>query len=100
MISIIVIIIQFAALTVFYMVIKSKNEHIEKLDKKNREQQKLMEEQNRNLRILSDQEKAVKQIQQNRKEISQKIKEARSDEEASNIIADIISANNQRLQDG
>lgn len=100
MIPIIVILLMFLAVTFLILIIRSKNTQIEKLNKKNHEQQKLLEEQNRNLRILSDQEKAVQQIQQNRKEISQKIKEARSDDEASSIIADIINANNQRMQDG
>lgn len=40
----------------------------------------------------------ITQIKNDEKEISQKINGAESDEEVENIIADIISRNNQRVQ--
>ena len=51
-----------------------------------------------NIEQLSDYIDKILKIKNDEKSISQKIKEAESDEEVYNIIADIVSSNNNRLQ--
>ena len=51
-----------------------------------------------NVRQLSDYIKNNDKIRKEEKEIAEKIKEAKSDEEVHNIINDIIALNNSRVQ--
>lgn len=51
-----------------------------------------------NIEQLSKYIDKLMNIKADEKSVSQKIKEAESDEEVFNIIADIVSANNQRVQ--
>ncbi len=51
-----------------------------------------------NVRQLSDYIKNNDKIRKEEKEIAEKIKEAKSDEEVHNIINDIIALNNNRVQ--
>ena len=52
-----------------------------------------------NVRQLSEYIKNSDKIRKEEKEIAEKIKEARTDEEVHNIINDIIAVNNSRVQD-
>ena len=51
-----------------------------------------------NIEQLSKYIDKVLKIKADEKSVSQKIKEAKNDEEVFNIIADIVNANNQRVQ--
>lgn len=51
-----------------------------------------------NVKQLSDFIKNADKIRKEEKEIAEKIKEAKTDEEVHNIIADIIALNNNRVQ--
>lgn len=51
----------------------------------------------KNIRILKNHSKAIKEIKKNKINIDIKIKEARTDEEVDNIIADILKSNNDRV---
>ena len=51
-----------------------------------------------NIEQLSEYIDKLLKIKSDEKSVSQKIKEAESDEEVYNIIADIVGANNQRVQ--
>ncbi len=52
-----------------------------------------------NVRQLSEYIKNSDKIRKEEKEIAEKIKEAKTDEEVHNIINDIIALNNSRVQD-
>ena len=52
-----------------------------------------------NVRQLTDYIKNCDKIRKEEKEIAEKIKEAKTDEEVHNIINDIIAHNNARVQD-
>ena len=51
-----------------------------------------------NVKQLTDYIRNSEKIRKEEKQIAEKIKEAKTDEEVSNIIADIIALNNSRLQ--
>lgn len=53
----------------------------------------------KNIRILKNHSKAIKEIKNQKADIDIKIKEARTDEEVDNIIADILKSNNDRVSD-
>ena len=53
-----------------------------------------------NVRQLSEYIKNSDKIRKEEKEIAEKIKEAKTDEEVHNIINDIIALNNARVQNG
>ena len=71
--------------------IKSKKKEIQNLNSR-------LESAKINIEQLSKYIDEVLKIKSDGKSISQKIKEAESDEEVFNIIADIVGANNQRVQ--
>ena len=62
------------------------------------ETQAKLESARANVEQLSKYIDKVLKIKTDEKSISQKIKEAQSDEEVFNIIADIVGTNNQRMQ--
>ena len=76
------------------------------LIKQNRAEKKQIEELKTNLQSarvnveqLSKYIDKLLEIKADEKTVSEKIKEAESDEEVFNIIADIVNSNNQRMQD-
>ena len=76
---------------------------IKMLQKNKKEIQSLNNELNsarENVRQLSEFIKTSDKIRKEEKEIAEKIKEAKTDEEVHNIINDIIALNNARVQNG
>ena len=53
----------------------------------------------KNIRILKNHSRAIKEIKKKKTDIDIKIKEAQTDEEVDNIIADILKSNNDRVSD-
>ncbi len=51
----------------------------------------------KNIRILKNHTKAIKEIKKKKTDIDIQIKEAQTDEEVDNIIADILKSNNDRV---
>ncbi len=51
-----------------------------------------------NLKEVMNYNEAAKQIQQDRKDITKKIKEAKTNDEVNNVIADLIRCNNDRVR--
>ena len=71
--------------------IKSKKKEIQNLNTR-------LESARVNIEQLSEYIDKLLKIKSDEKSVSQKIKEAESDEEVFNIIADIVGANNNRVQ--
>ena len=71
---------------------------IKSLKKENAETKNRLESARVNIEHLSKYIDDLLKIKSDEKSVSQKIKEAKSDEEVFNIIADIVGANNNRVQ--
>lgn len=72
---------------------------IKSLKKENAETKNRLESARVNIEHLSKYIDDLLKIKSDEKSVSQKIKEAKNDEEVFNIIADIVGANNNRMQD-
>lgn len=71
---------------------------IKSLKKENAETKNRLESARANIEQLSKYIDDLLKIKSDEKSVSEKIKEAKSDEEVFNIIADIVGANNNRVQ--
>ena len=71
---------------------------IKSLKKENAETKNRLESARVNIEHLSKYIDDLLKIKSDEKSVSQKIKEAKNDEEVFNIIADIVGANNNRVQ--
>jgi len=71
---------------------------IKSLKKENEETKNRLESARVNIEHLSKYIDDLLKIKSDEKSVSQKIKEAKNDEEVFNIIADIVGANNNRVQ--
>ena len=80
---------------VIYSLIKMLQKNKKKIQSLNNELNSARE----NVRQLSEYIKNSDKIRKEEKEIAEKIKEAKTDEEVHNIINDIIALNNNRVQD-
>jgi hypothetical protein len=72
---------------------------IKSLKKENAETKNRLESARVNIEHLSKYIDDLLKIKSDEKSVSQKIKEAKNDEEVFNIIADVVGANNNRVQD-
>ena len=72
---------------------------IKSLKKENAETKNRLESARVNIEHLSKYIDDLLKIKSDEKSVSQKIKEAKNDEEVFNIIADIVGTNNNRVQD-
>ena len=95
-----IILIMFAIIVmcgaVIYSLIKILQENKKEIQSLNNELNTARE----NVRQLSEYIKNSDKIRKEEKEIAEKIKEAKTDEEVHNIINDIIALNNSRVQNG
>lgn len=58
-----------------------------------------LKNQKRNLQILKDHQSAVQEITKNNNTLKDKVRSAKNDKEIFAVVADIVRANNKRVQD-
>ena len=93
-----VVLILIAIIAIMGGVIFALIRDIKSLKKENAETKNRLESARVNIEQLSKYIDDILKIKADEKSISQKIKEAESDEEVFNIIADIVGTNNNRVQ--
>lgn len=93
-----VVLILIAIIAIMGGVIFALIRDIKSLEKENAETKNRLESARVNIEQLSKYIDDLLKIKSDEKSVSQKIKEAESDEEVFNIIADIVGANNNRVQ--
>ena len=94
-----VVLILIAIIAIMGGVIFALIRDIKSLKKENAETKNCLESARVNIEQLSKYIDDLLKIKSDEKSVSQKIKEAESDEEVFNIIADIVGTNNNRVQD-
>ena len=92
------ILVLFAIIVTLLGIVYSLFQTIKQKKKELAESQARLESARVNIEQLSEYIDRLLKIKADEKSVSQKIKEAESDEEIFNIIADIVGANNQRVQ--
>jgi predicted Holliday junction resolvase-like endonuclease len=93
-----IILILIAAVIILGFIIYILTKRLKAKKKELAETQARLESARANVEQLSKYIDKMQKIKSEEKSISQKIKEAKSDEEVYNIIADIIADNNNRVQ--
>lgn len=93
-----IILILIAAVIILGFIIYILTKRLKAKKKELAETQARLESARANVEQLSKYIDKMQKIKSDEKSISQKIKEAKSDEEVYNIIADIIADNNNRVQ--
>ena len=92
------ILVLFAIIITLLGIVYSLFQAIKQKKKELAESQARLESARINIEQLSEYIDRLLKIKADEKSVSQKIKEAESDEEVFNIIADIVGANNNRVQ--
>ena len=93
-----IILILIAAVIILGFIIYILTKRLKAKKKELAETQARLESARANVEQLSKYIDKMQKIKSDEKSISQKIKEAENDEEVYNIIADIVGANNNRVQ--
>ena len=93
-----IILILIAAVIILGFIIYILTKRLKAKKKELAETQARLESARANVEQLSKYIDKMQKIKSDEKSISQKIKEAENDEEVFNIIADIVGANNNRVQ--
>ena len=100
MVNIIIYLILSAGIAGLIIAIKTLSGKINKLKIENAGKDKAIERAAQNIKALTDYHRAIKEIRKNKKEIITRIGNVQEgdDEEIDNILSDIITANNKRVQ--